>query len=194
MTDKKHDYYQAPKEQAVNHEIDSNNKTWYHRSGRIGRLRYWLYQLFLPCLMMLIIIIFAFLAVAIESMIGIYGARHYTGILINLMFLVMLIFYMIIYPVRRLNDLGQSGWFCIINFIPFINLFFILYLSFAKGDIGANQYGAPPKPNRWYHWFGLVVGFMFTGMFSAIGVQSYNNYKKVFENIEMQQNSEKKTD
>ena len=46
--------------------------------------------------------------------------------------------------IRRLHDLGQSGYFIILTFIPFINIVFSAYLFCAKGTEGWNQYGADP--------------------------------------------------
>ena len=42
--------------------------------------------------------------------------------------------------VRRLHDLGQSGWLALISFLPCLGLVFLVYLLAAKGREGA----APP--------------------------------------------------
>jgi uncharacterized membrane protein YhaH (DUF805 family) len=46
----------------------------------------------------------------------------------------------VIAAIRRSHDLGHSGWFSIIAFIPF----FGWYLVFKPGDPLANKYGPPP--------------------------------------------------
>ncbi len=46
--------------------------------------------------------------------------------------------------IRRLHDLDKSGWFALIFIIPLIGFLFSLYLMFAKGTDGSNQYGADP--------------------------------------------------
>lgn len=46
--------------------------------------------------------------------------------------------------IRRLHDLNKSGWFVLISFIPVIGFFWGLYLLFAKGTAGDNDYGADP--------------------------------------------------
>ena len=43
--------------------------------------------------------------------------------------------------IRRMHDVGKSGWFCI---IPFYNLI----LACRNGDEGENGYGADPKENN----------------------------------------------
>lgn len=46
---------------------------------------------------------------------------------------------------RRLHDLNYSGWWALLEFIPFINFLLILYLFFKQGEQRANKYG--PKPS-----------------------------------------------
>ncbi len=46
--------------------------------------------------------------------------------------------------VRRLHDLNKNGAFFLVSFIPVVGLIFIVYLFFAEGQVGWNQYGADP--------------------------------------------------
>ena len=50
--------------------------------------------------------------------------------------------YMLI--IRRLHDFNKTGWFALIMLIPVVNTIFSLYLLFAPGTIGSNDYGADP--------------------------------------------------
>ena len=50
----------------------------------------------------------------------------------------------IMLSIRRLHDLGKSGWFLLIALIPFVNLIFAFYLWLMPGTVGWNQYGADP--------------------------------------------------
>jgi uncharacterized membrane protein YhaH (DUF805 family) len=47
--------------------------------------------------------------------------------------------------VRRLHDTNRSGWWILINFIPFIGLLVFLYFTLQRGDDGDNQYGVNPR-------------------------------------------------
>jgi len=47
--------------------------------------------------------------------------------------------------VRRLHDVGKSGWFYFVAFIPFIGGIWILILFCTEGNRGPNQYGPDPK-------------------------------------------------
>ncbi|MBR2507800.1 MAG: DUF805 domain-containing protein, partial [Bacilli bacterium] len=46
--------------------------------------------------------------------------------------------------VRRCHDLDKSGYWGLLVLIPIVNFFFLLYLLFAKGTEGWNQYGRDP--------------------------------------------------
>lgn len=45
--------------------------------------------------------------------------------------------------IRRLHDLGMTGWLVLILFIPLVGSLFQFYLLFAPGDGGPNSYGPP---------------------------------------------------
>lgn len=47
--------------------------------------------------------------------------------------------------VRRLHDVGKSGWFYFIVLIPIIGAFWLLYLLIKEGDQGTNSYGPDSK-------------------------------------------------
>ena len=47
--------------------------------------------------------------------------------------------------IRRIHDLGKNGWLVLLVFIPIVNFFFMLWLFFAKGQIGDNVFGPAPK-------------------------------------------------
>lgn len=48
--------------------------------------------------------------------------------------------------VRRLHDLETNGWWILLTFIPYVNLFLSIYICFIRGTKGANRYGADPLP------------------------------------------------
>jgi len=45
--------------------------------------------------------------------------------------------------VKRLHDIGHSGWFFLISLIPIVGIFFNLYYAFRPGPEDDNNYGAP---------------------------------------------------
>jgi uncharacterized membrane protein YhaH (DUF805 family) len=47
--------------------------------------------------------------------------------------------------VRRLHDVGKSGWMILISLIPIIGAIWLLVLFVTDSNPGENQYGANPK-------------------------------------------------
>ena len=47
--------------------------------------------------------------------------------------------------VRRLHDTGRSGWFLLLNLIPYIGGIIVFVFSVLDSQPGANQYGPNPK-------------------------------------------------
>lgn len=47
--------------------------------------------------------------------------------------------------VRRLHDIGKSGWMLLIAIIPLIGFIWLIVLFATSGDYGDNQYGSDPK-------------------------------------------------
>ena len=46
--------------------------------------------------------------------------------------------------IRRLHDLGKSGWWILLSFVPVANFILGLYLMFKKGMEGDNRFGPDP--------------------------------------------------
>ena len=46
--------------------------------------------------------------------------------------------------VRRLHDVGKSGWFYLLAFVPLVNIYLIV-LFCTEGDKGPNEFGPDPK-------------------------------------------------
>ena len=49
--------------------------------------------------------------------------------------------------IRRLHDLGKSGWYAVIFLVPNISFLFGLYLVLANGEDVVNEYGERPLEN-----------------------------------------------
>jgi len=98
--------------------------------GRARRKEYWMFILFN--------IIFAFLV----SIINIQLRGFY--IIFGIYILAMII-PTISVIVRRLHDIGKSGFWIFIRLIPIIGGIWMLILLCTEGQTGANQYGEDPK-------------------------------------------------
>ncbi|WDR05106.1 DUF805 domain-containing protein [Devosia rhodophyticola] len=107
---------------------------YFEFSGRTGRAQFWIYQL----VAMLIIIGVFFIELRLT---GSFHRVTQLGSLYTMVALFHAIPGMAI-TVRRLHDIGKSGWWYLISFIPFGALF-ILYWNCCAGDEWDNDYGDP---------------------------------------------------
>lgn len=158
----------------------TNDSKWYQWSGRIGRLRYLSYQIFITILFYVILMVLA-VGVGAASNSSEGSPALFGQLLLLVVMLIPFVIYSVgVYPKRRLHDMNQSGWLAILGFIPFVNIIFSLYLIFASGDTGTNQYGHPPRPNTTVHYIAaVVVPFVFVaiiGILAAIAIPAYQNY------------------
>lgn len=106
--------------------------------GRSRRKEYWMFQLG---------IILMYIAAAV--LIGITGAvlgDTASSIVTLPLFLVVLAIFVpaLAVTVRRLHDQDKSGWWILINFIPFGGIVLLVFMC-LEGTNGPNQYGPDPK-------------------------------------------------
>lgn len=47
--------------------------------------------------------------------------------------------------IRRLHDTGRTGWWLLLNFIPFIGFIVLFIFYVTDSDPGLNKYGPNPK-------------------------------------------------
>ena len=105
-------------------------------SGRARRMEYWMFVLFN--------MIFAFAAMVIDNILGTAVEGVGYGMVYALYLLAMFVPGLAV-TVRRLHDVGKSGWMYLIIFIPMIGVIWLLVLLFTDSDSGTNEYGPSPK-------------------------------------------------
>ena len=98
--------------------------------GRARRKEYWMF-----CLGNIII------GFVLGFILGIIGAPTYIGYIYSLAVLVP----SIAVTVRRLHDIGKSGVWYFINFIPCVGSIWLIVLLCQDSMPGENEYGVNPK-------------------------------------------------
>ena len=94
--------------------------------GRASRSEYWYFFLF-----------YIIVSMVIGFIIGVSGASGEKANLFSNILTLLLIIPTIAVSWRRMQDLGKSGWFCV---IPIYNII----LAAQPGQIGDNDYGPDP--------------------------------------------------
>lgn len=105
-------------------------------SGRARRKELWMFVLFN--------IIFAIVAMIIDRIIGTSFGHMGYGIIYVLYCLAVFLPGLAV-EIRRLHDVGKSGWMILIALIPFVGAIWLLVLFCLDSQPGENQYGPNPK-------------------------------------------------
>ena len=105
-------------------------------NGRARRTEYWMFVLFN--------ILFAVAAIVLDNVLGIAMEELGYGPVYGLYTLALLIPGLAV-AVRRLHDVGKSGWMLLIILIPLIGAIWLLVLMVTDSNPGQNQYGPNPK-------------------------------------------------
>lgn len=104
-------------------------------NGRARRKEYWMFVLFQ--------IIFAIVATMLDGALGTNMAPLPYGY-IYIAFAVVTFIPGLAVGVRRLHDIGKSGWFMLLALVPLVNIWLIVLLA-TDGQRGDNEYGPDPK-------------------------------------------------
>jgi uncharacterized membrane protein YhaH (DUF805 family) len=105
-------------------------------SGRARRQEYWMFVLFN--------MIFAIVAMILDNVLGIAMEGIGYGPLYGLYVLAMFIPGLAV-GVRRLHDVGKSGWMFLIVLIPFVGGIWLLVLLCTDSQLENNKWGQNPK-------------------------------------------------
>ncbi|WP_374266280.1 DUF805 domain-containing protein [Zoogloea sp.] len=101
--------------------------------GRAQRKEYWMFQLF----NLLAMIAMRLLG---ELFGGESGGEGLSGLYSLAVFLPSLGV-----TVRRLHDIGKSGWWVLLGFIPLVGVLVLLFFLVKDSEAGSNAYGPNPK-------------------------------------------------
>lgn len=104
-------------------------------SGRASRKEYWVFALFNTT--------FIAFAVILDNMLGIALPNWGYSPIYGLYAIAVLIPGLAV-AVRRLHDVGKSGWMILIALIPIIGAIWLIVLMATKSNPEENQYGAVP--------------------------------------------------
>jgi uncharacterized membrane protein YhaH (DUF805 family) len=139
-------------------------------TGRIGRLRMLAFSFGALVLFMVVGGILIGIGAALMGVVG--------AIILAVIVIVPLVVLSIAISVRRLNDLNHSGWWVLLSFVPFVSMLYGLYVLFAPGSKGSNDFGAAPSPNpTWVTVCALLLPVLFVGgSFVAMSSTAYQSF------------------
>jgi uncharacterized membrane protein YhaH (DUF805 family) len=105
--------------------------------GRARRTEYWMFALFA--------LIFLFAGAILDNLLGLTMSPEMPyGVFYSLIALALLVPSLAV-AVRRLHDVGKSGWWYFIGFIPLVGAILLLVWFCTDSQSGENKWGANPK-------------------------------------------------
>ncbi len=105
--------------------------------GRARRKEYWMFTLFY-LLFLLPLALLVGIEIGLEIEVPIFT-------ILFVLFIFALIVPTYAVTVRRLHDTGRSGWWILINFIPYIGGIWLFVLTCLDSKPGTNKWGDNPK-------------------------------------------------
>jgi len=113
-------------------------------NGRARRTEYWMFVLFN--------LIFIVAAGVLDNIFGTtfkmdagYGATAMPYGWLYMLYALFVLIPSLAVAIRRLHDLGKSGWMLLVALIPLIGGIWLLILFVTAGVQGENKYGPDPK-------------------------------------------------
>lgn len=115
-------------------------------SGRSRRKEYWMFTLFYAAVFLVLMFAALFSSFPIPE-----DAPQEIGTTGTILFALLAIFALgsfipaLAVQIRRFHDQDKSGWYFLLNFIPYIGGFVVLVFMCFEGTRGENSYGPDPK-------------------------------------------------
>lgn len=110
-------------------------------SGRVSRKSFWWFYLFAMIFMFGTLYILATIILAIDGGPGIWT-------FIPLALVIAIGAPTITMQIKRLHDVGRSGWWLLCSFIPYLGTIILIIFLVQRGQPDTNKYGPVPFDER----------------------------------------------
>ena len=110
-------------------------KNYANFNGRARRKEYWMYILFFYLITFLMIFLDNLLGITIEDGLG----------PLTIVYILISIIPTLAVGIRRLHDIGKSGWWLLISWVPLIGGIWMFILLVTDSQLEENIYGKNPK-------------------------------------------------
>ncbi|ANU13872.1 Integral membrane protein [Planococcus halocryophilus Or1] len=114
--------------------LDVFKKTLDFKS-RSRRKEYWMFILFTSIISIVLSIIEIALSLEIAPNLG----------LLSTIFTLIILIPSLSVTVRRLHDIGRTGWWLLLSFIPILGWIALFVFTLLDSESGSNKYGSNPK-------------------------------------------------
>ncbi len=116
--------------------VRSGFRKWNKTGGRALRSEYWWWYLF------------GLLSILGSAIVGeVVGLRNGAGGALVVIAVMILFVPSFTVGIRRLHDTNRSGWWLLLNFLPYVGSFVLFAFSCLNGSPGPNRFGERPGGN-----------------------------------------------
>jgi uncharacterized membrane protein YhaH (DUF805 family) len=117
--------------------------------GRARRKEYWGYQLFYLLTMLALMLVGFLLDFTVGGVTMEPDDESVPTVTVGLVLLFILGTFLptLAVTVRRLHDIGVSGWVYLISLVPYVGGLVIFVMTLVASQVGTNSYGPSPKEN-----------------------------------------------
>jgi uncharacterized membrane protein YhaH (DUF805 family) len=121
--------YQPPAQMGMGEAVSSVLSKYATLSGRARRSEYWWFYL--------AYVLADVVAAIVDAVLGTF--------LVEIVLVLALLLPVLAVGVRRLHDIGKSGWWLLIALIPLVGAIVLLVFTCQDSEPGTNQWGPSPK-------------------------------------------------
>ena len=129
-------------EQFNQYFLDTVKSRYAKFDGRATRSEYWYFALFTFLITFMLALVDAFV---INPMLGMTPEQAAEGGILQMVISLALLIPSIAVAIRRLHDIGKSGWWLLLSLIPILGWLVLLYFYVTDSQSGDNEYGANLK-------------------------------------------------
>ena len=122
--------------------LDTIKNRYAKFDGRATRSEYWYFILFYFILAFIVSLVDI---LVINPMLGLTPEQAQQGGILQIIVGLGLLIPTIALTIRRLHDIGKSGWWLLIALIPIIGALVLIYFYVQDSQAGSNLYGKNPK-------------------------------------------------
>lgn len=122
--------------------LDTIKNRYAKFDGRATRSEYWYFILFYFILALIVTLVDV---LVINPMLGLTLEQAQQGGILQIIVGLGLLIPTLALTIRRLHDIGKSGWWFLIALIPIIGALVLIYFYVQDSQVGSNLYGENPK-------------------------------------------------
>lgn len=137
---------------------EQDTSSFFSPKGRFGRLSFLAWNFIVYSVLMVVVLVILALF-GIDEKILMRPDSNDTGAFFIVVFFTVIVcsIILLLFVIRRLHDIGVSGWWTILGLIPLISMVFGLFVLVKKGTEGTNHFSPARITPKWEKIVGMIA-------------------------------------